>query len=914
MDVFSNTSGWLQHSPTQVARSSQVVVQNDLADSQRPPNSTDWKDPSPSSASGSNGAPSVSGNIDLHDFGLGDLSAPQTSSTSLTTSSSFFNYPNNFFLPSVPAPYNGITYGTSSWSPQPGQVPLSTYSTLNGATSTTSPQSPPSQSSQPNIEFASPALTTLSTSSPPLSYSSPTTVSQQQAPQHHLSLHSQYPQLSSLSIAYTQASPSPLTSNLSQATQTQTHPQSQQSQPSQGTLSPFALHAPQHLSSIPPSSFYTATTQSDSLVLPSQSRREAFLNSIKPSLQTKSFSGGARSVQQLVSRIVEYGISDVNPQTRLDILTKIRDNAGNNYFRAWLENISAMDITRDWLRAGATINADDQVLETIMPLLHIADRLPFMGETLVSSKIGKIVRKLAKDAPMPAVKDMAANLERKWRNQFVFMQDQVMPTDDDTHDAKQKKRKLLDAPSKAGPPAKKSALSAASSSRPTVTVKKEGRPSTATTVTVVGATVKESKSDSSFFSTPKQKPKLPSFKKAPAGATPVATRKEPPANVAQPSSTDAFQEALKDMARARRPSPAAPNTSGNGAAAAAALSAVSGIKPLKKKKSVTWAPDGQLELVKLIERAVYDDDPVDGTPHALHNVRELDRGEGAALHAHLFEELLDWSEPQPIDMPEDIGARPRGEDSQERGAQEQRELTALGASYLAQPIPDSPADLPPVLILSQEQVDENVINMLAGAAIDAISWPTPMTVGSLTSASVSELVGQLAAEGAGTSLTAPDMAPAPTFDPTLLAQLASSIPQEQLQQLAQMFATQHQQQQQQEQEQQQQQSSQSQGDQQDWDGQTPVFPADGTDASGAPRDRWPPAPDEPRWGGGTGRGRGRGRPLDGIRQFRSRIPCSFYAQGRQAHIPTHAPVPPLLSAGGVKELMRNLMSKQMQVR
>lgn len=30
-----------------------------------------------------------------------------------------------------------------------------------------------------------------------------------------------------------------------------------------------------------------------------------------------------------------------------------------------------------------------------------------------------------------AIKDMAANLERKWRNQFVFMQDQVMPADDD---------------------------------------------------------------------------------------------------------------------------------------------------------------------------------------------------------------------------------------------------------------------------------------------------------------------------------------------------------------------------------------------------------------------------------------------------------------------------------------------------
>lgn len=179
MDVYSNASAWLQHSPTQVTQSS-TAVQNDIADPQRPPSSTDWKD-RPPSASDSNGASTVSGNIDLHDFGLGDLSgkhrvhalmtrqlnvilngpdwvypAPQTSSTSLTSSSPFFNYPNNFFLSSVPSPYNAMGYGpssmASSWAPQPGQVPLSTYSTLNGATSANS-QTPSSQLSQTNIEF-----------------------------------------------------------------------------------------------------------------------------------------------------------------------------------------------------------------------------------------------------------------------------------------------------------------------------------------------------------------------------------------------------------------------------------------------------------------------------------------------------------------------------------------------------------------------------------------------------------------------------------------------------------------------------------------------------------------------------------------------------------------------------------------
>jgi protein phosphatase 1 regulatory subunit 10 len=64
-----------------------------------------------------------------------------------------------------------------------------------------------------------------------------------------------------------------------------------------------------------------------------------------------------------------------------------------------------------------------------------------------------------------------------------------------------------------------------------------------------------------------------------------------------------------------------------------------------------------------LTKAIYDDDPVDVSitacycsafghlfNHCLqgthgHSIRELDRGEGAALHAHLFEEAIDWYEP-----------------------------------------------------------------------------------------------------------------------------------------------------------------------------------------------------------------------------------------------------------------------------
>ena len=220
---------------------------------------------------------------------------------------------------------------------------------------------------------------------------------------------------------------------------------------------------------------------------------------------------------------------------------------------------------------------------------------------------------------------------------------------------KTKKRKPSEPPPKPGPPAKKTAVTPA-------TVK------TITVTTKTGA-VKDAKSDSSFFSTPKPKPKLPSFKKAS-----VPVKKEPEMNIAQPSSLDPFQEALKSMKGRKespsvtpiplQPTPPAPTTT---------VTVSTGLtKTGKKKKSVSWAPDGRLEQIKLIERAVYDDDPVDVSifPFAsslgsscelsvyllgafvvlqgtrVHNIRDLDRDEGAAMHAQLFEELIDWSEPQ----------------------------------------------------------------------------------------------------------------------------------------------------------------------------------------------------------------------------------------------------------------------------
>lgn len=214
---------------------------------------------------------------------------------------------------------------------------------------------------------------------------------------------------------------------------------------------------------------------------------------------------------------------------------------------------------------------------------------------------------------------MASNLTRKWRallqvqtktpaaegstegesRRFVpRMIDSIMSID-----TKAKKRKLEETASSSKVTSVKKLAVASSTAKPAPSVKKESK-----------AAVKElttAKSDSSFFSAPKPKRPLPSFKKAPA-----AVKKEVDPNVAQPSSYDPFLEIVKSMKQPRKDSPSTatpPPTLPVPTASSTTSRQVSaeGTSSDKKKKSVTWAPDGQLELVKLIERAVYDDDPAD---------------------------------------------------------------------------------------------------------------------------------------------------------------------------------------------------------------------------------------------------------------------------------------------------------------
>ncbi|TCD69168.1 hypothetical protein EIP91_008464 [Steccherinum ochraceum] len=689
----------------------------------------EWK-PSSSNPPASSSAAVGQHALEVPEFSLpADLAGPSSTSSPIASQpSAFFQYNQQAhnYWPS-PATYNSVSYPGPSWTNSQSQIPLSSYSSLNGATSSQGFQGPGS-SSQMVID---PALTTVNgQSSRTQATFSPANYLLQASQQYQFYQQPSHTQPSSINPSFVHVHPPHFPPRNNRPTILSQAPAPS---PPQNTLSPFILQHDPTLSmstTLPTSSASPVAHVVHSpvpLTPTPEQLKEKLLSDLKPFLLPTSFTG-AGAVTHLTDVIKDYGVQEVDPQVRSEIATKIRDNAGNHYFRAWLENPLAMEITKEWLRACVG-KEDAQLQDTVMPLLQIVDRLPMSLNSLRNNKLGKIVVRLGKDAATPAVKDMASNLERKWR--MMIGQTPKEMEIDSTEDAANRKRKADPSVAKAGPPPKRTATSPAVGTKPQV--KKESKPSSKDT-----KEVKESKSDTSFFSAPKPKPKLPSFKKAPV---PIV-KKELDNNVAQPSSVDPFQEALKLMApKIKRESPSSATPP---AASTSNLQAVPS-KPNRKGKSVTWAPDDQLEMIKVIERAVYDDEPAEGS-HVPHNLRDLDRGEGAALHAAMFEEQIDWYDPPLIQIPSDLDVPERGKDSQEKDTQDLREQAALGAVYMSSlHIPESPAE--PAYFLPDEEVDQDVRNMVAGPDADAVFWSAEAQAMPVdfdaTTPSVADLVGQL---------------------------------------------------------------------------------------------------------------------------------------------------------------------------
>ncbi|KAJ7141841.1 hypothetical protein C8R43DRAFT_583503 [Mycena crocata] len=187
------------------------------------------------------------------------------------------------------------------------------------------------------------------------------------------------------------------------------------------TKDPSSVHIahPQPQQQLTPSTYQSQ--QPSPAILTLAEHKERLLIAIRPLIEVQQLSR-PDAVATLMKRLYDYGVADVDVETRLEILTKIRDSASSCYFRAWADNRTAADIMWRWLKQAFTVSHAEQgdqkegtlLSETIMPLVQIIDRLPMTVESLKKSKLRKIVARLVKNPPSSEIKSTASNVERRW--------------------------------------------------------------------------------------------------------------------------------------------------------------------------------------------------------------------------------------------------------------------------------------------------------------------------------------------------------------------------------------------------------------------------------------------------------------------------------------------------------------------
>lgn len=505
-----------------------------------------------------------------------------------------------------------------------------------------------------------------------------------------------------------------------------------------GSPTPYAhTHSPSNPAAINPQ----ALSQPPAVEQPRPQQAQAQVDTIhlyKQYMQPQMMDAApAQTAKKLIDVLTAEDTPLTDPQTRLWLLTRIRDGAGKEFFKTWANDMDGMLLVKDWLRA-ATPSKDGgteagtnplEWQETIMPLLQVIDRLPLGINQLRKSKIGSNILKLAKNPPNGAIRDLASSLENRYRS----LMESHQATEDTKPvagkrteaDARGVKRKSEAPPVKTAAPAKRATPPTTTAPTPSPAAAAAARLLAAKRekekeARAAGSTVtKETKSDSSFFTDTKPKPApvkrvLPSFTKK--------TAPPPGSDVAQPSSRNTFEEALAHMGvKPKQGTPTTPS----------APDAMEDVKPAtfrpqdpsKKRKRVTFKSEEHLVEIRWIEKAIYDDDMDAFGAH--HSVRDLDRDEGAAMHKHMvFEELIDWSEPMVLSLP-DLQLPERGQQSEEANTQAEREKTALLAHYQPGAIPPWPTEIPPPAV-----DDSQTKIMLAGEDIDSLS-EKPVSVAEL---------------------------------------------------------------------------------------------------------------------------------------------------------------------------------------
>lgn len=96
-------------------------------------------------------------------------------------------------------------------------------------------------------------------------------------------------------------------------------------------------------------------TEPLSLVGPSSAPNGGLSPTYKEILTPKTIDKSPEATaSSIISLLTKSKWDDINCSTRVEILTKIRDNAGKEFYKVWARNSAAMEVLRDWLKATVT--------------------------------------------------------------------------------------------------------------------------------------------------------------------------------------------------------------------------------------------------------------------------------------------------------------------------------------------------------------------------------------------------------------------------------------------------------------------------------------------------------------------------------------------------------------------------------
>ncbi|TNY17739.1 hypothetical protein DMC30DRAFT_93076 [Rhodotorula diobovata] len=390
--------------------------------------------------------------------------------------------------------------------------------------------------------------------------------------------------------------------------------------------------------------------------------------------------------------------SDVPPEGRAEVLSAVASYGRDEFWRAWVDEGMAapstggsgkgkekeksahaegaksdgLELLQCWLEgasqriaasskdkeAGAahkgSASKERKVIElehaTLLALLKVFAKLPLTFDHLrAHTGIPKRVKRISDRATDSVVKRAAADLVTKWSKVQVAARAGSAGAAMSSSSTAKRKADEKDGPAK------------------------KAKTGTSATTTASSSTAK--KPAPAPAPNPLAKAGMPSFKKQPSATSASGGA----------GGSSALMEAIAKLKAGSGPKPPppppppapAPGPTAVGAGAGAASSthvaprrtgkptgkpggtAGNGGGP-RVRKSVKWAPDDELEKVKLIEKAVYGDENGDEGAGALgesldESLHLMQEQEGLSLAMHFedeFEELIDWYEPVAVTLPE----------------------------------------------------------------------------------------------------------------------------------------------------------------------------------------------------------------------------------------------------------------------